>query len=180
MKFSKEKSGFTIVELLIVVVVIGILAAITIVAFSGIQNRARDTRRIDDASTIRKALELYRIDNGTYPSAINSNMPVNANAPGGGWESSTYGQSTWLDRLQPYLGKNIPVDPANDTAHFYYYFFYANNPGLCGAQTPNCYVFGIATLDGTDALTLAGVDKTGGDIWRNTAISTRAVWRGAY
>jgi prepilin-type N-terminal cleavage/methylation domain-containing protein len=39
----KTKSGFTIVELLIVIVVIGILAAITIVAYNGIQDRANDT-----------------------------------------------------------------------------------------------------------------------------------------
>ena len=38
---KKTKSGFTIVELLIVIVVIGILAAITIVAYNGIQSRAR-------------------------------------------------------------------------------------------------------------------------------------------
>lgn len=40
----KNKNGFTIVELLIVIVVIGILAAITIVAYNGIQNRAQDTK----------------------------------------------------------------------------------------------------------------------------------------
>lgn len=40
---SKNKNGFTIVELLIVIVVIGILAAITLVAYNGIQARANDT-----------------------------------------------------------------------------------------------------------------------------------------
>ena len=41
----KKQTGFTIVELLIVIVVIGILAAITIVAFNGVQQRARDAQR---------------------------------------------------------------------------------------------------------------------------------------
>lgn len=42
---NKQNSGFTIVELLIVIVVIGILAAITIVAYNGVQQRARDMTR---------------------------------------------------------------------------------------------------------------------------------------
>ena len=61
-----KKSGFTIVELLIVIVVIAILAAITIVAYNGIQNRARDTDRKADIAALAKALHLYNVDNGNY------------------------------------------------------------------------------------------------------------------
>ena len=65
---SKKQAGFTIVELLIVIVVIAILAAITIVAYAGIQSRARDASRDSAADTIMKALELYAADNsGQYP-----------------------------------------------------------------------------------------------------------------
>jgi len=63
----KTKSGFTIVELLIVIVVIGILAAITIVAYNGFQARANDSRRLQDAANIQKALALYKVQNGIYP-----------------------------------------------------------------------------------------------------------------
>lgn len=65
MKINKQ-SGFTIVELLIVIVVIAILAAITIVAYNGIQSRARDTDRKADISALAKALNLYNVDNGNY------------------------------------------------------------------------------------------------------------------
>lgn len=65
----QRRRGFTIVELLIVIVVIGILAAITVVAYNGIQLRARDTDRLSDISQIRKKLEAYKAINNVYPSA---------------------------------------------------------------------------------------------------------------
>src|SRR5665647_641902 len=64
---ASSRRGFTIVELLIVIVVIGILAAITIVAYNGIQTRARDVKRTDDAAKIMGALEAYKVINGKYP-----------------------------------------------------------------------------------------------------------------
>lgn len=69
MRASQYKLGFTIVELLIVIVVIAILAAISIVAYNGIQNRAYDASIRNDLATLAKKAELYRIDeaNGRYP-----------------------------------------------------------------------------------------------------------------
>lgn len=61
------KSGFTIVELLIVIVVIGILAAITIVSYNGIQTRAQNTQRINELKTWQKIFEAYRAQEGQYP-----------------------------------------------------------------------------------------------------------------
>ncbi|AHB42067.1 PilE-like protein [Candidatus Saccharibacteria bacterium RAAC3_TM7_1] len=73
--------GFTIVELLIVIVVIAILAAITVVAYNGIQQRARDAQRLQDITSIAKALELYKIQNSSYPNAVGNSV--------GGWEISS-------------------------------------------------------------------------------------------
>jgi len=65
----RNQKGFTIVELLIVIVVIGILAALVLNAFSGVQAKARDTKRQTDVRAISSQLEAYYNGggNGTYP-----------------------------------------------------------------------------------------------------------------
>lgn len=76
----KKQTGFTIVELLIVIVVIGILAAITVVAFNGIQQRALNTRVTNGLNDYRKALLSYHALNGAYPasdSCLGANYPEN-------------------------------------------------------------------------------------------------------
>lgn len=68
-KKLKDERGFTIVELLIVIVVIAILAAIVIVAYNGIQNRARLSSAQGAASTVMKKAAAYAADGptGNYP-----------------------------------------------------------------------------------------------------------------
>ncbi|MFZ1243053.1 MAG: prepilin-type N-terminal cleavage/methylation domain-containing protein [Candidatus Saccharimonas sp.] len=62
-----SKRGFTIVELLIVIVVVAILAAISIVSYNGIQQRANNTAIINAASQSLKMVQAYIATTGTYP-----------------------------------------------------------------------------------------------------------------
>lgn len=64
------RGGFTIVELLIVVVIIAILAAITVVAYNGIQNRARQSAMSNMLNQYAKKIELYKAENGQYPNTL--------------------------------------------------------------------------------------------------------------
>lgn len=65
----KKSNGFTIVELLIVVVIIGILAAIVVVAYNGITQQARTAKTLSAINGWAKAIKLYHAENGSWPSA---------------------------------------------------------------------------------------------------------------
>ena len=82
-------NGFTIVELLIVIVVIAILAAISIVAYNGIQERARDSQRKSDLSAIAKAMSLYKVDHGGFPSTAYG-CSSGIGGSGSGWFNVVY------------------------------------------------------------------------------------------
>ena len=64
----KQHKGFTLVELLIVIVIIGILAAISFVAYNGIAGKANDSAVQQDLMNIAKKLEMYYAEQGEYPS----------------------------------------------------------------------------------------------------------------
>ena len=69
---SKKTSGFTIVELLIVVVVIAILAAISIVAYNGIQERANNVKTIAAAKQVINLTQAYYTAYDTFPASVGS------------------------------------------------------------------------------------------------------------
>ena len=81
---NRKESGFTIVELLIVIVVIGILAALVVTTFSGIQRKARDSERQTDINAVHSQIEAYFAQNGRYPTVANLNDDswVGSNLPG--------------------------------------------------------------------------------------------------
>lgn len=77
---NTKQAGFTIVELLIVIVVIGILAAITIVAYTGIQNSAHDAAVRSDLTNIAKKQEIFKIENPDGRYAYGNTGPLSYEA----------------------------------------------------------------------------------------------------
>jgi prepilin-type N-terminal cleavage/methylation domain-containing protein len=115
-----NKSGFTIVELLIVIVVIGILAAITIVAYNGLQQRSRNTARVSEATQYQKIFGMYKATYGEYPSSgtacLGENYPdTNNDGIGNCWDLHSTGTqvsvnatlNTELKKVSPSLPNNI-------------------------------------------------------------------------
>ncbi len=101
MKRGQKQTGFTIVELLVVIVVIAILAAIAVVAYSGIQDRARNSALLSGIDTIEKALNIYAVQNGQYP------KPTELPSQISGWPAGIFSATC----LQPTNGSW----PAQDT-----------------------------------------------------------------
>ncbi|HEY6736536.1 MAG TPA: prepilin-type N-terminal cleavage/methylation domain-containing protein [Candidatus Saccharimonadia bacterium] len=69
-KIIKKEGGFTLLELLIVIVIIGILALLIIPTITSAPKKARDTKRKTDITTVRKGLEEYFVNNNVYPAAL--------------------------------------------------------------------------------------------------------------
>ncbi|MDQ5932595.1 MAG: type pilus assembly protein PilA [Patescibacteria group bacterium] len=104
MKSSKvNTTGFTIVELLIVIVVIGIVAAISIIAYSGIQQRAQDAKIRAVASQFTKAFQRWSVDSGKTTDAGGSGSTAYTDGVcvggGGGWTSRTVGYICTIDNI---------------------------------------------------------------------------------
>lgn len=87
--------GFTLIEILVVIAVIGILIALSAVAYQAIRKSSRDTKRRADLQDIRSALELYRTDCRAYPPSLGSSL-VGSGAFCGG---NTYMQQVPADPI---------------------------------------------------------------------------------
>ena len=153
MYFREKSKGFTIVELLIVIVVIGILSAIVIVAYNGIQERGRDAQRVSDIKAITNALEMYYLDHGEYPSGSGS---VNSTAlNSSSW--STTADGSWAnlrDKLVPKYMSALPKDPistpgANAQTTGYNYAYFADRYGYYCRTTPAQMYILIYWLEGS-------------------------------
>ncbi len=119
--------GFTIVELLIVIVVIAILAAISIVAYNGIQQRAKNSQTTEVLASWIKALNLYKVDNGRWPSGFGCLGEDYTYGPDGtgtsGYQcrqtAAALGanvQTAFLNTMRPYFNNGLLPTPALVTA----------------------------------------------------------------
>jgi prepilin-type N-terminal cleavage/methylation domain-containing protein len=98
----RKNKGFTLVELLVVISIIGVLATLVLLQLGTARARARDTKRITDVNQIRTAVEQYFEDNGgTYPTGITDAL-IGPSSPG------------------KYLTR-VPTDPLTGTAYGYGY-----------------------------------------------------------
>ena len=96
---KKSVSGFTIVELLIVIVVIAILAAISLVAYNGVQERSNISAINSSLNQINKSILSFHAVNGTYPDTGNT------------WINQASGKDTFIPGLVPTFVSELSRPP---------------------------------------------------------------------
>jgi general secretion pathway protein G len=113
---GRFKKGFTLVELLIVISILGILVTIGLVSFRTAQARGRDTARKSDLKQIAAALELYNADYNKYPDAANG-IILSCPSPN---TPCTWGalDRSFTDNKTVYM-KVVPKDPSKGFSYFY-------------------------------------------------------------
>lgn len=95
----KNRQGFTFIELLVVVTIIGVLTAVGVVSYTSTNQSARDSKRLADLEQIRSALEICRSEAGSYPADVSSGVVCDGDSylsplPSDPWDSkSGYGYS---------------------------------------------------------------------------------------
>jgi len=132
--------GFTIVELLIVIVVIAVLASIAVVAYNGIQSRANDSAIQNDLKNFGRLMEIYKIDNGgSYPALLAPSIGIKFSRNSYGADSQGYNARYCINTTT-----NEYVILANSKSGNY--FKYRSSDGL--SSNPSTYGYGVCNLVG--------------------------------
>ena len=169
----KNQRGFTILELLVVIVVIGVLAGLVLSVFGNIQERSQAAKIQSVVDQYSKALVNYKTDNGEYPdpSLIADNNGAYQACLGTGYTNDQCVSSVdWIDEsndfhdlLEPYIGEAPDIDAATFDANF-------GMPIEVRGAWLSLHLEGSNTLDGEDvdfwtigyAIPVAEYDCTGG------------------
>lgn len=134
----RTQGGFTLIELLVVIAIIGMLSSVVLASLNTARTKGRDARRLTDMKSIVAALELYALDNATYP-----------NTGAGSWVNSLAG-TQWIPGLAPTYISVVPIDPVNtySTSLEVVYHYNSDGKDYCiqisqeGACASNPYYIG--------------------------------------
>ena len=98
---QNRRSGFTLVELMLVMVILAILASLVTVEIAGYRKRAMEKAAKADIAQLDTALDMFEVDCGRFPTAdegFQALVTMPANVPEGSWQG-------------PYVKRGVPKDP---------------------------------------------------------------------
>lgn len=138
----KKINGFTLIELLIVIAIIAVLTVLGFTNYITSQKRGRDARRMQDLEQVKAALEMYRVDNPTYPNPAAANAAAKFDAmntvlnpnyikttfkdPSRGTYSYQYESDGLTYKLCAFLEKTTPLPSTCGIAGLSTYYGFSN------------------------------------------------------
>ncbi len=151
-----KRSGFTLIEILIVVAIIAILASVVLIGLGPTQQAGRDSRRLSDLRQVQNGLELYFNKCGYYPGS-----PVGGSCAGTPWNQT----ADWATMSGALTGSNVgvssvPNDPSSGRT--YYYGTTANGTSYVVAATleqGTNSIFNTYTAPNTNGYTVNGLNN---------------------
>lgn len=110
-----RKNGFTMIELIIIVTIIGILSSIMIVSYGNVQAKSRDSRRKADIEALAGAVQMYKTDYKKYPvlGVECSGYENRVNSTNVGTGTAHRWDITFQNLIKDYITVPIPIDPIN-------------------------------------------------------------------
>ena len=109
MQQRQLQRGFTLIEIMVVVVILGILAALVVPQVMGRPDQAKVTVAKTDITAIGASLDMYKLDNGTYPST-QQGLEALVKKPSGNPQAKNWNKDAYL--------KKLPVDPWGNPYQF--------------------------------------------------------------
>ena len=134
-----KTKGFTLIELMTAVAIIGILSAIVLVSVNSFRVKARDAKRLSDMAQMQAALEMYKNAYGRYPDSDMSGV--------GTWD--TTGNGTFITALvaNGFLPRDLMDPTTNDYFGNYRYYRYLAGHANCDPKGGGFYVLEVGVME---------------------------------
>ena len=94
----RGQDGFTLIEIMVVILIIGLLALMVVPRLRGVADRAKRTKAQADIQELKQALDRYYLDNGVYPTT-DQGLQALVNPPTAGRVPSNYEQGGYIEKL---------------------------------------------------------------------------------